>query len=154
MASSDRQVSREIAANIEIEQVPSGDIYTRIAPNDLPAFALALCALEHEIIKDVVLVDPPKAVSIAVDHSLASTARGELLGYHGDWVTLAVSPTELNYWQVFFLRAWSDGAAAVDHIDLDIPRGPSAMAGLFVKVIANQSNPPLTAEEARERLGS
>lgn len=58
---------------------------------------------------------------------------------------------ELSRWLAFFLRYYRDGCAEVDHIDVE---GAATGGGRFDLVLrVGRSDAPVSAEEARRRLG-
>lgn len=66
---------------------------------------------------------------------------------------LHVSPTELQYWIRFFGKYYLEGVADVDHIDVETqPAKGSRSTSLTLKVL--RAVAPVSAEEARRRLGS
>jgi len=65
----------------------------------------------------------------------------------GDHRALTLSARDLDFARYFFLRYYRDGAAEVDHIDIETGEGG------YVVFAVDESLPPVSSEEAKRRLG-
>lgn len=78
-------------------------------------------------------------------------ARGEANRYgtigNADDLGLTLSERDLDFARHFFLRYYRDGAAEVDHIDIETNDGG------YIIFAVDKSLPPVSAEEAKRRLG-
>lgn len=68
-----------------------------------------------------------------------------------DKIELTLGRTELEYWQVFFLKYYRDGFAEVDHLDLEGNLDNGNTCDFTLKVASAAQ--PVSEAEARRRLG-
>jgi hypothetical protein len=68
-------------------------------------------------------------------------------------LALILSETELEYWRSYFLRYYREGAADVDHIDVEATSIRPAGGVIDLRVRVARAVPPVSPEEARRRLG-
>ena len=111
-------------------------------------FCIGLCLLKERLIDKLDLVSTDGGHVIRVQRAVQVTSVQ--LGRAKTVLTL--HEVELERWQYFTLRAVRDGAAEVDHFDVDaILEGGTNVA--TVTVAFPSSVPPVSPEEARRRLG-
>lgn len=67
-------------------------------------------------------------------------------------IHINITENDLDYVLHFFLKHYRDGIAEVDHIDLEV-LSPTESAEASICFKAPHAAPPLSAEEAKRRLG-
>lgn len=110
-------------------------------------WCVALTLLDTGLVKQVVSGD--RRLTIAVDRKAQTGKRGAADAEH-DTLRLCISPTELEVWLHFFLKAIRDGAPEVDHIDCEL-RGGHRMIDIVIAVEGAKA--PMAGEDARRQLG-
>lgn len=85
-------------------------------------FTLGLCLLAEELVDRLAIAaSGGRKIGIGIDPEVAEVQRAVASwkeGKAGD-LQLYLSKTELRYWQYFLLGYVRDGAAPVDHIDVE-----------------------------------
>lgn len=69
------------------------------------------------------------------------------------YLKLSLQKSELERWLHFLLRTVRDGAAEVDHIDLEVRLAEEPSMSADVTVLFPVFAPPVTGDEAAKRLG-
>lgn len=128
-------------------------IRVMIAAEMIPDFCLNLVLLERDLVRSVLLspsegtggprIELHKADDLeeGLGRAIAQRSNGKLV--------VALSVRELGAWLAFFLRAYRDGEAEVDHLDIDIRE--ASRVSLVLET--DRARDPVSAEEARRILG-
>jgi hypothetical protein len=117
----------------------------------LTDWCLALCLLKENLIETLIVAEhaASRQIGFTILRGVKGTARTQAsLSPHSSQVRM--TPNDLDYLLHFFLKYYRDGVAQVDHLDLEAGSGNDDAAITF-KV--SDAVEPLTAEEARRRLG-
>ena len=70
-----------------------------------------------------------------------------------DSLEIGLSDREIGSWLSFFLKYYRDGMAEVDHIDIEASSAREGIPPIDIVLKVAHAQPPLSAEEARRRLG-
>lgn len=131
-------------------------IHTEIVFHDgfLEKFTLAMSLLWHGLADKIVLLsqEPIRKVTI-VCNSKISTAPRAAIQADSESLHVELSKQELGYWLHFFLRYYRDGAAEVDHIDVEYTEANASLSEAWLILKFPNAKPPVSAEEACRRLG-
>ncbi|MCA3006187.1 MAG: hypothetical protein LW650_12055 [Planctomycetaceae bacterium] len=122
-------------------------------PPALLELCVGLCLLKERLISTLVLEDRGGRVKAAIQ--VADGARrggGARATGEGEGRRIVLSQTALEYVMSFVLKYARDGMAEVDHVDLDVDADDPGEA-FTLTLSATRSTPPVSAEEARRRLG-
>ncbi len=117
----------------------------------LDQVCIGLCLLREELIVTLDLVDTTAKMTLRFERA-GYKGSTEIKSENGRTI-LSLDQTELDRWMHFALRTVRDGAAEVDHIDLDAPMADQSGRAISVVVTFPSSLPPVSEEEARRRLG-
>ena len=115
-----------------------------VAPSNLRDWCLCLQLLQESIVEGFILSfgGPTGAIDITRGHvSDWDTCKAD------NRINLTLADHDLGRLRMFFLRYYRDGYAAVDHVDIETPNGD------YITVTVHESAPPVSAEEAKRRLG-
>ena len=110
-------------------------------------WCVALTLLNEDLASFIETGD--RKVSISIDPNLPVHVRGAA-DVSAAPLRLRLTRTELRAWLYFFLRAVRDGAPDANHFDCELRGG---LAPVDLVVTAEGAKKPMTAEEARKRLG-
>jgi len=137
---------------IEVEDVDLERlVVVTFSPEAIPQLCLGLSMLWHRLVESVSLQGSGFALNVGRAES-DGDARAVVTWKHRG-AAVRLSAKEHEYWLCFFLRGVRDGMAEVDHIDVEADSSSSTEpAGFFVLKVPNAA-PPVSAEEARRRLG-
>lgn len=114
-------------------------------------WCVELCMLEKGVV-DVIRIDDVNqrvAITFEIDRNLEINARGTILFRRDGVIALRLTLTEVEFWADFFLNAYRDQIAPVNHIDVDIT-GDEARTekGMTLILMGMESAPPISPEEA------
>jgi hypothetical protein len=115
----------------------------------LDRFCIGICLLKEGLIDGLDLVDTNAGGLFTLRRSTRATSielgKGKAI--------LVLDAVELERWMHFTLRAVRDGAAEVDHFDLDATSTGQTHESVEVVVVFPSSLAPVSPNEARRRLG-
>lgn len=118
----------------------------------IPDFCLRLTLLDRCLVRSVLLSSstdsngPGIELRRVADEEIQHRATAR---WTDAKLVVSLSATELEAWLGFFLRAYRDGEAEVDHLDLDIREGDR----LALVLKTDRARPPVPVGEARKILG-
>ncbi|HPF25541.1 MAG TPA: hypothetical protein P5528_02855 [Steroidobacteraceae bacterium] len=119
----------------------------------MPDFALGLCLLWQDLVSAIELVSSDRTRGLILERGKEPGSYEAVVDWKRDSALLVLSPTELEMLMVFCLKSVRDGAAEVDHIDIEARNAvASGKPGSFVFKFP-QSATPVHEKEARRRLG-
>jgi hypothetical protein len=115
-------------------------------------WCLSLCLLKENLIDSIVISNNLFSVEIQKDKQIPAPNRAQV-AWTSDSKMISITETELDYWVAFFLKYHRDGIAVVDHIDVEI--SPAHLGDKETNIMLKVANalPPISAQEARQRLG-
>lgn len=114
--------------------------------------ALGLCLLSNNLVAAMDLVGMSGDVLSISKHNKPGTYAARV-AWRKKAALIELSPIELEALMTFCLLAVRDGVAQVDHVDIEATSARSGeQDGSFVLKFP-QAAPPVSAEEARRRLG-
>ena len=128
---------------------PMAIIKVCLIAESLDRFCIGLCLLREGLIKSLDLVERDGARVIRLQRS----ARGTLIHIGNGKIVLSLDETELERWMHFSLRTVRDGAAEVDHFDMEAVLEGRGTQATTVVVAFPSSAPSVSPDEARRRLG-
>jgi hypothetical protein len=137
---------------IEMENVDQARlVIVTFSMEAIAQLCLGLSMLWHRLVESLSLQG--SGITLVFGQCGSDGDARALVTWKARGATLKLSSTELEYWLCFFLRGVRDGMAEVDHIDVEAdPSSGSELPGFFVLKVPNAA-PPVSAEEARRRLG-
>jgi len=119
-----------------------------LAQSDIPDLCLSLCLLREELVSQVCLQSNGK-LGLCLERSESTNNRL----VRSPTLSLQMTRTELERLVYFFLTYYRDGWADVDHIDVEADDDvPNRMAAYVIFVVPAYK-PPVSADEAKRRLG-
>jgi hypothetical protein len=138
--------------SIEMEDVDQERlVIVTFSDKAVAQLCLGLSMLWHRLVESVSLQG--SGVTLGVGRADSDGDARAMVTWKNRRASLRLSAKELEYWLCFFLRGVRDGMAEVDHIDVEADSSSSAeLPGFFVLKVPNAA-PPVSAEEARRRLG-
>jgi hypothetical protein len=115
----------------------------QVVPSVLCDWCLCLKLLVDNLVESVFFEQQtsPKRVEVI----LGTDCEYRLSSEH-DRIVIVLSRRDLEYVLRFLLEYYRDGAAAVDHVDLQTPDGD------YVTILVQEFIPPMSSAEARRRL--
>ena len=116
----------------------------RVTPVNLRDWCLCLQLLQDSMIEAFTFrrENSSRRMQVARSAGNRSAVTGD-----ADAPGLALSAPDLEFVRHFFLRYYRDGAAEVDHIDIETEEGG------YIIFAVDESLPPVSSEEAKRRLG-
>lgn len=120
-------------------------------PEAVVQLCLGLSMLWHRLVESVSLQG--SGVTLVFGRCESNETARALVAWKGRGASLQLSSQELEYWLSFFLRGFRDGMAEVDHIDVETDSPSSTEPSGFFVLKVPDAVPPVSAEEARRRLG-
>lgn len=114
-----------------------------VAPASLKDWCLCLQLLNDNLIEAFTIRRASSARTVQVGRGEGSCSD-TMHGTNG--LALKLSGRDLDFARHFFLRYYRDGAAEVDHIDIEMEEGG------YVIFSVGKSVPPVSPEEAKRRL--
>jgi hypothetical protein len=116
-------------------------------------WTLNLCLLRRGLIESITYHTAKGSnLKVRIDTGLKVADRATV-GIAPDNVYLAITATELDYWESFFLKYYRDGVAEVDHLDIEAQVNPPSKNCGYVILKVAKVKPPMTPEEVRKMLG-
>lgn len=127
----------------------------KITHEVLEHWCLLLCLLHFDLVGHLALHAADRRIKLRIcrDSQLEEGERAIVFG-NRDNLEVRITATELEHWLHFFLTYYRDGVASVDNIDVDLDY--RMLQGKALDTLAfnvDWSIPPVSAEEARRRLG-
>jgi hypothetical protein len=137
---------------IEMEDVDNSRlVIVTFSTEAIAQLCLGLSMLWHRLVESLSLQG--SGVTLVFGRCGSDGDARALVSWKDRGAALKLSSKELEYWLCFFLRGVRDGMAEVDHIDVEAdPSSSAELPGFFVLKVPNAA-PPVSAEEARQRLG-
>jgi hypothetical protein len=144
----------ENACRIESTEVDATLLWNvDLVESALRDLAIGFCLLWNELISRVDAVDVTGRRAMRIVRAKQQNSQEALVSWDGESATIILSSTELEALMHFFLRTVRDRGAEVDHLDIDAcPTSAGGRAGNFVLRFPHATG-PVSAEEARRRLG-
>jgi hypothetical protein len=136
-----------LSKRLLLQRRPEGYYDLSITPDAEIPWTLALGLLAEGLVEELEVADG--AMRLSVNASIPVGHRGRADVGTGT-LRLSITPTEARLWLHYFLRAFRDGSAEVDHLDCEF-RGEEGLVDLVIRV--ENAKPPASAAEARRRLG-
>lgn len=128
----------------EIELDGQSAVEINISPANLRDWCLCLQLLHDKLVE--ALVFPQSSPSRQVEITCGKKSNFGLK-VSSDRLEVIFCERDLDYARHFFLRYYRDGAAEVDHIDIQTEHGD------YITITVEEYAPPVSPEEARRRLG-
>ncbi len=145
--------TQDTGIRIEIQKLSYQVVITiDLSGVDISIWCLNLCLLHQELV-DKLLFRGPVNLSLRINQS-PDEIRRTVVSISPKEVALSVHPVELGYWVSFFLQYYRDGAAPVDHIDVEAAIESSENEEAYVIFTVKDALPSLSAKEARRIIGS
>ena len=143
-----------IQVTIEVDTRPEEDTVLVIFPPEaIVPWTLALCMLSRSLAESVTLSGAKQQCVVRLDPDVEAGDRAQFRWRGPDRLELDISPNELDFWEHFFLKYVRDGVAEVELIDLEATGDTGTEKKLFMMLKVPDAAPPVSAEEARRRLG-
>lgn len=118
----------------------------------LPDWCVGLCLLKEGLVEKLVCSEDRGKGKLALSVRTLSNPRAKVRQSPGtDAVEVTITPTDLEYVLHFFLKTYRDGLAEVDHLDLQAVAESGEDS--YITFVAAEAVPPVSADEARRRLG-
>lgn len=136
-----RERSHEVSVLINLDSIP------------IECWCLELCLLQNRLAEELII--STKAIGSKLRVSLAQKAlvgRRAVVARETDETLIQVTNVELEYWLMWSLKYYRDGIADVDHIDVEIGANDGDK-GFALTLTVGNAQPPVSAEEAKRRLG-
>jgi hypothetical protein len=118
-------------------------------------WCVELCMLEKGVVDVFQIddVDQGLTITFEIDRELATNARGRILFRHDGVIALRLTLTEIEFWTDYFLNAYRDQIAPVNHIDVDISGDETGTEkGITLILKGMKSVPPISPEEAAKLI--
>jgi hypothetical protein len=115
----------------------------------LERFGIGLCLLSEKLIENLDLIEADGAQVLRLMRADQITS----IQHEKGKIILTLDETELERWRHFALRTVRDGIAEVDHFDVDAAVKGRMAETISVVVAFPSAMPPVSADEARRRLG-
>jgi hypothetical protein len=116
-------------------------------------WCLGLCLLQAGLIDSLVVTEEHRKVRVEIRVGAKSeidrTARAT---FTPDASQIQLTANGLDYLQHFFLKYYRDGAAEVDHLDLEAINADTGQKDFYVTFKVPDFVPPASSEEAEDRL--
>jgi len=144
----------QLPIEIEILHHP-GQVVLRIVigPEALRDWCLGFCLLKERLIETLTVTQEHGKKGVKVQlrakPEVDGTVRASL---KPDISRLEVTRSSLDYLQHFFLKYYRDGAAAVDHLDLEAIDIDTGDKQIYITLKVPDSVPPVSSKEAERRL--
>lgn len=119
---------------------------------DILQWALGLCLLEQELIGTLAISAWGGGIELRLRRSRSRTGAPLRSEWSSNRLVIELSNTELERWLHFFLSYVRDGSADVDHLDVETQALGRERGTTLVLKVPNAA-PPLSADEAKRRLG-
>lgn len=117
-----------------------------VPPSCLRDVCLCLQLLQDSYVDAFTTRNPEDGQSLELYRGEISTVQS---GRKHRQHAVSLNPQALSYVLAFFIRYYRDGYATVDHIDIEDEK----RVGDYITFRVKEYTPPLSAEEARRRLG-
>jgi hypothetical protein len=158
MAERSRAMKKHLTLPISIEVIRhSSQVVVRVVvdPNALRDWCLSLCLLKEGLTEGLLISEArgKQKLEIETTGTPVDRLRAKLM-LAADRTQLRVSHHDLGYLLHFFLKYYRDGIGEVDHLDLQAVSGEEGDMDCYATFIILTSRPPVSAEEAKRRLGS
>jgi hypothetical protein len=155
MASRGGEMRVLLQLNLEFSAYDTYDrVALYVARSDVAEWTLALCLLVRKLIDEIAVSSDGRVLSLRWDEGLMPNLRAKFGWNEATDLVVWISTTELEYWEGFFLKLWRDGAAPVDHLDLEIDGrlgGEGRALDLVLKVADAVEG--VVGDQALRRLG-
>jgi hypothetical protein len=145
----------QVTADIKLTEFP-GQKVVSFSPSSkvLRDWCLGISLLKEQLIKELYATDEAgknaHAVIRVLEGSGSQTMSRVLIDKSSYQIELA--PVNVEYVQHFFLKYYRDGAADVDHIDLEGIDVDTGAKDISVTFKVSQAKASVTAKEAERRL--
>jgi hypothetical protein len=132
----------------------SGQTVVRIAleRGAVADLCLGLILIREQLTDSVLLVEARTNKKLRLELAASLKRTSVMSSAEGDRTDLALVPTDLDYLLHAFLKYYRDGAAEVDHFDLQADFGNGVDLDAYVTFVVPDSVAPLTEDEAKKRL--
>ncbi len=116
-------------------------------------WCLELCLLQNNLTESLNISSNETDVKLRLlNASEISTGRRSTVIWKDNLALIELTSTEIEYWLAWSLKYYRDGIADVNHIDVEI-KSQSKTKNIALTLMVNNAQPPVSAEEARRRLG-
>jgi hypothetical protein len=145
----------ELQARIDVKDT-SDHMVVKIdfGMNPCTEWCLGLCLLKEKLIDSLIITFPSDSFEMELirDDELWHYNVAQA-NYVENMLLVYLSLHLLEYWVHFFLQYYRDGVAEVDHIDVEMDPRHGDGRGVFLTFQVSNFLPPVSAEEARRKLG-
>jgi hypothetical protein len=125
----------------------------RLEPRAHPELCLGLCLLREGLISVLLLQEEWAKGKIEIQLATRTGHHTRTqASFEKDATRVKMTPDDLDFVLHFFLKYFRDGVAEVDHLDLDVESQLNGQDSTITFKVSD-SLQPMSAEEAKERLG-
>jgi hypothetical protein len=145
----------KVSIKMELKEYPGQKVFVVSFRSDaVESWCLGLCLLEAELIEHLIVSEEVGKKHLEV-RVRSSTERDRMPHISvGSDATSYIELTRdgLRYIRKFFLEYYRDGAAQVDHLDLEAIDTSTGRNTVSITFEVPDSKPPVSPEEAKARL--
>jgi hypothetical protein len=144
----------QLSLNVELVRYPQQTAFTiSLNRESLRDWCLGLSLLKEDLIETLAVSAErgKRKFEIELLASAGPTVRAQA-DFSSETTRLKITPNHADYLLHFFLKYYRDGAAEVDHVDVEAASPDEGSEGTYITFKVPDSSPPLSPEEAERRL--